>query len=152
VGWVADRNEQKSISNCLFRNRVQIDCSEYLLGDCWETFRWILRNRWRRCEVMDGYVISSVKHSHSAIRIYFCALLGLQTYSTVFAPLFLCKLEICSLGDRKLVPTLQFVILHSLCREYTCAITHSTSSGDLCDASFRNESNSQQPVSICPCK
>ena len=139
--WVVDRNEQKNISSYLFRNRKQIDCSEYLLGDCWKKSRLILRNRWRSCEAMGEYVISGVKHSHSAIRIYFCILLGLKTFSAVFASLFHCKLEIYSLGDRKLVHTLQFVIVHSLCCGYTCAITHSTASGDLCNASFHNEFN-----------
>jgi hypothetical protein len=85
---------------------------------------------------MDEYVISGVRHSHSAIRVCFCLLLGLKTYSTVFASSFLCKLEIYSLGDRKLVSTLQFVIIHSLCCVHTCAITHITASGDLCNASF----------------
>lgn len=139
MGWVVDRNEQKNTSSYLFRNRKQIDCSEYLLGDCWKTFRWILRYRRRRCEVMDEYVISSIKHSHSAIIIYFCVLQRLRTYSTVFASLFLCKLEIYGLGHRKLVPTLQFVIVHSLCCGYTCAFAHGTASGDLCSASSHNE-------------
>jgi hypothetical protein len=76
---------------------VEITCkktAQSIPRDGWIKFRWNLRTRWRRCELMDEYGISGVKHSHSAIRIYFHATLTLKTYSIVLA-------STCSFASRK---------------------------------------------------
>lgn len=77
--------EEKNTSRYLYRNRTQKRLLRILLGGSSITFRRILRTKRRRCEVMDEYGISCVKHSHPATTIYVCVLLALKTYSIVFA-------------------------------------------------------------------